>query len=130
MMRKLAPFQPEVQAGQMSEGRFLASRASRKAKRREKESQKAEKKRTKAETKKENKERRAKTISNIASSFGGVVSSIFGKPVPGGETAPEEELPGTEIPEKKSLLSNPLVWIAGVGLVAGGIYFATRKRSA
>jgi hypothetical protein len=118
MMRKLAPFQPGTN-GAMSEGRFLASRASRRQKR-------AEKKEKKAQIKKENKDRRASTIANLVNTFGGVASSIFGKKA-SPETEPETT-PETEAPTSTPLYKNPFVILAGLGLVGGGIYLATRNR--
>lgn len=119
MMRKLAPFQPEVNTGQMSEGRFLASRASRKKAREEKKTKKEE-------TKQKNKDRRAETISNLVQTVGGVASSIFGKKV---ESAPApESLEPEGQTEPTPLYKNPLVLIAGAGLLGAGIYFATRPK--
>lgn len=126
MMNTLAPFQPDVQARTMSEDWFLADRASRRRKRAEKDAKKREKKAGKEQKRKENKERRAETLKSIVGSFGGAVSSIFGKPAPGGDevTSPEPE-PETE---SKPIWKNPLFWV-GTGLVVGGgIYLATRKR--
>jgi hypothetical protein len=52
---------------------------------------------------------------------------MFGKKVPGGETESPEPLT-PEPTEGTPFYKNPVVILVGVGLLATGVYFATRPK--
>lgn len=137
-MYQVAPYQPQVQQG-MSEGMFLADRASRKAKRAAKQEQKFAKKEAKTAIK--NARAEAKIIKaqqggggggfldKISGALGGVLGGVFGIPQvqPGGAPAGPTD---TESWWDTEVMGIPYKYAipGAVALTATGIYFATRKR--
>jgi hypothetical protein len=117
-VKELAPFQPAVENGTLSEGMFLNDRASRRAKR---EAKKEEKQLRKTA----NKERRSATLNNLFGTLGGVAKNIFGTPETPPDLSPEQTLPEEAV---TPFYKNPIVLGLGALAVGGTIYyFATRE---
>jgi len=118
---ELAPYQPEVIEGGMSENIYLASRATRKAKRAVKQKKKELNKEHRAEVRTQ----RGETIKNLFGTIGGVAKNIFGQPeAPAGG---EEAGGGGAPPEKEPFNYTPILIGAGVLALAGGVYYFTRE---
>lgn len=142
MMANLAPYQPSVQNGVLSEGRFLNDRASRKAKRQEKretrQEQKAAKKESKVEkrdsksaareTRAEAKKIKAETGARPGADILNKLIDTAGLFMPGGKEDSVEKHPEKSTGSKKPFYKNPLVIGGGVLLLAGGIYLATHTK--
>jgi hypothetical protein len=144
LMVQLAPHQPEVEDGTMSEGNFMNDRASRKARREERKQNRTEKKELKnkkREAKNEILKARAvaKKEGRGADVLGSVidgVKSIFGK----GETESEYDTTTTNTPRPKApappededsegIFSTKNLLIAGGLALAGGVlYYTVRNK--
>jgi len=143
MMANLAPYQPTVQNGVLSEGMFLNDRAARKAKREDKK----EKKQQQKEEKKESKitARDSKSAARVTKAEGKKIKAESGER-PGkdilaklidtaGAFMPGKKEEAEATPEagprksgdKKPFYKNPYVIGGGILVLAGTIYAVTRK---
>lgn len=135
LMYELAPYQPGVNTGQLSESQFMSDRATRKAKREDKKTgrktAKTAKKTGKEEKKKEKRTARTENIKNIMGGITGAVKNIFGKGDAESEaTGGTSPLPEPDEEIKKTFLQQyqtPLLIGGGLALAGGIYYFATRK---
>ena len=137
LMRQLAPYQPEVENGQMSEQQFLGNREDRKKNRESKRNRRDQKANSKAEsrtTRANAKQTRADAKKSKADSGqggfdwdkvkdvgGSLIGSIFNK---GGDASGGEVAPIVETPFYKK----PAVIIGGVVVLGVVGYMLTRKK--
>lgn len=154
LMIQLAPFQPSVQSGELSEPVFLADRNERRKERQEAKSRKREaktqkkeskgsaqrerqeRKKLKAESKAESRSKRAEAKLTKAQTGGGfdvskltdTASSLIGKFT--GKGGDGGDIPTGTTPETSSSAwyKNPVVIVGGVALLGAGIYLATRTK--
>lgn len=143
LMAQIASYQPHVESGQMSEAQFMADRASRKAKREERQA----KKETKSEDKHKKKDaktaiKNAKAEAKKGKGAGGgilgtVMSGVSGFLNKDKDSSSEDEdtssvvtppVPPADVPFYKTATGVTLISVGAAGLIAGGIYLATRKK--
>ncbi|MEI8136124.1 MAG: hypothetical protein WCH21_02250 [Bacteroidota bacterium] len=133
----LAPYQPEVKAGELSEGEYLASRSERKAARQKKKDLKNEEKESKTKRKEEKSAskaavRQAKADKKTSGKgfdwdkAGEIGGKLIGKITGKGEEDASGNA-GAAI-EPTPIYKNPLFIAGGAALLLGGIFLATRKK--
>jgi LPXTG-motif cell wall-anchored protein len=138
LMRQLAPYQPEVQTGQMSEQQFLGNREDRKKNRESKRNRRDQKANSKAEsrtTRANAKQTRADAKKSKADSGqggidwdkvkdvgGSLIGKVFNK---GGDEGADAS---AMVPEPKPFYKNPIVIVGGIIVLAGAGYLLTRKK--
>ena len=140
LMLQLAPFQPSVQSGELSEPVFLADRASR----RDRRERKKEAKTAKKEAKTQKKQAKAEAVKLKAESKaekraqgkggvdwekvkdvgGSLISKFTGK----GDGTQVDSEPYTPQGDSTPFYKKPAVLIGGAVLLGAGIYLATRKK--
>ena len=140
LMLQLAPFQPSVQSGELSEPVFLADRASR----RDRRERKKEAKTAKKEAKTQKKQAKAEAVKLKAESKaekraqgkggvdwekvkdvgGSLISKFTGK----GDGTQSDSEPTIVQGDATPFYKKPAVLIGGAVLLGAGIYLATRKK--
>lgn len=152
-VKAIAPWQPEVQQGVVSEATFLASRSDRKEQRARRKEAKTAKKEAKTKSKEDKNERKNKRAESKASSRekradakqtradkkgggvdwdkvkdvgGSLISKFTGK---GGDEAGADGSGGGAPDDAKPFYKNPIVIVGALALVGGAIYLGTRKKA-
>jgi len=149
-IQKLAPLQPDVQKGVLSEMEELSGRAERKARRDEKKDLKLEKKENKEERKTDKNERKNKRRDSKDEArqsreerkaekggfdwdkakdvAGNLIGKFTGKG--GAEDTGGADTGGGGGAEPTPFYKNPIFIVGGLLLIGGGIYLATRPKKA